>query len=162
MHREAGPRDWSPKSGRGRGQVLIKILENLGDKHPLDYGGYIIYRVRDPKIEGPGASWVQAEFWDEPLEVDRDEPQKDLYEVYRWQIEPDVFRELSWVDSWDEVAESIGMKASKFIEMARSANPVDRALIYEAVGRHHGFENLDSYPERYTRKEMEERWPEFK
>ena len=162
MRTETGPRDWSPKSGRGRGEVLIKVLENLGDKHPLDYGGYIIYRVRDPKQTGPHATWTQAEFWDEPLEVDRDDPEKDLYEVYRWQIEPDVFRELSWVDDWDVIAGASDIPSSKFIRMARSGDAIERALVYEAVGRYHGFENLDSYPERFTRKQMEERWPEFK
>lgn len=142
--------------------MLIKVIDNLGDRHPLDHGGYIIYRVRDPKKEGPGASWIQAEFWDEPVEVDRDEPKKDLYEVYRWQIEPDVFEELSWVKDWDAIASSTGMKPSKLIRMARSKDILDRAGVYEDVGRYHGFENLDSYPERFTREQMEERWPEFK
>lgn len=159
---EEGPRDWSPRAtGRKRGEVLVKILDNLGDRHPLDYGGLIVYRVRDTKKSGPHNSWVEADFWYEPLEVDRDDPEKDQYEVYRFTIEPDVFKELSWVGAWDHVAESAGIPDEELLRMGQSGNPLDRARVYEAVGRMYGFENLDSYPERYTRKEMEKRWPEF-
>jgi len=160
---EPGPREWSPGSenARKRGQVLIKVLGNLGDRRPLDHGGFIVYRIQDPSKVGPHSRWVQAEFWEEPLEVERDDPEKDLYEVYRWQIEPDVFKELSWVDDWDEVAGTVGIDPEELRKLGRSTNPMERAVVYETVGRVHGFENLDSYPERFTRKQMEERWPEF-
>jgi hypothetical protein len=158
MARELGPREWSPRSkeDRERGKVEIKILDNLGDKKPFDYGGFIVYRVRDPKKTGPDASWIQAEFWHEPIEE-----QPDRYDVYRWQVEYDVMKDLNWVDNWGEIAEYVGISLEELKKEAQSGNPLDRAGVYRMVADYHGFENLDSYPETYTRKEMEERWPEF-
>jgi hypothetical protein len=125
-------------------------LENLGDANPLDYGGHIVYRVHDPKND---TRWVTGEYWDEPVD--------DAYRVYRWDIEKDVVKDLDWVDEWDAIAASIGMPLENLMRMARSEDTLDRAQVYEMVGRFHGFENLDSYPDTFTREEMEKRWPEF-
>lgn len=158
MVRELGPREWSPKSekARKRGHAEIKVLGNLGDAKPFDYGGFIIFRVRDPKKTGPQAMTTVAEFWHEPLEG-----QPDRYEVYRFQVEYDVMKDLSWVKDWKEIAEYHGISLDELKKDAQSGNPLDRAGVYRMVADYHGFENLDSYPERYTRKEMEKRWPEF-
>jgi hypothetical protein len=158
MVKELGPREWSPRSkkDRERGEVEIKVLGNLGDASPFDYGGLIVYRVRDPGKTGPEASWIQAEFWHEPMEE-----QPDRYDVYRWQIAYDAMKDLSWVDNWKEISEFVGVSLEELKKQSQSGNPLDRAGVYRAVADYHGFENLDSYPEKYTREEMEKRWPEF-
>lgn len=153
---EIGPREWSPSSGRKRGGVLINVLGNLGDQNPFDYGGFIVYRVRDTDKTGPHSRWIEAEYWFEP------ETETSDYEVYRWTIASDVFKDLNWVGAWDDVADCAGIKYDEFMKLGRSPNPLDRAVVYEAVGRYHGFENLDSYTETFTREELEGRWPEFK
>lgn len=135
---------------RKRGEVEIQILGNLGDKNPLDYGGHIVYRVHDPKND---TRWVTGEYWDEPAD--------DTYQVYRWNIEKDVVKDLDWVDEWGSIAESVGMDVEVLKRLARSEGPLDRAGVYEMVGRFYGFDNLDSSPDTFTRDEMEKRWPEF-
>lgn len=158
MAREKGPREWSPKSKktRKRGDVEIKVLGNLGDASPFDYGGFIIFRLRDPGETGPKANAIMAEFWHEPME---DQPNQ--YLIYRFRVEYDVMEDLSWVDEWDEIAKYHGISLEELKKDATSGNPLDRAWVYRMVADYHGFENLDSYPETFTREELEARWPEF-
>lgn len=131
----------------------ITVLANLGDAYPLDYGGHIVFQAEEPN----GRITYHSELWDQPLK-DRG---KDIYEVYRWDIEPDAVEDLDWADiNW--VADSIGMDRAEFEASGRSEDPRIRALFYENVGRHSGFSNLDAYPVRFSRKEMEKRWPQFK
>lgn len=149
---KSSPLHWMPglPGARGRGKVQIQILGNLGDANPLDYGGYIVYRVYDPKND---THWITGEYWDEPID--------DTYQIYQWNIEKDVIRELDWVDDWEKIATSVGMPVEVLMTMARSEDILKRAQVYEEVGRFYGLENLDSYPNRLNRKEMEKRWPEF-
>ena len=166
---EVDPRDWSPtwEGERKRGAALIKVIGNLGDEHPFDYGGFIVYRVADPTKTGSESRWTAVEYWGEPTEVDRDDPKKDTYQVFRWNIENDVLKDLDWVEGsdlggWEAVAKSVGMSLEKLKKDARSGNALDRAWIYKLVGDFYGIDNLDSYPLELTREEMEKRWPEFR
>lgn len=134
----------------------ITVLANLGDRNALDYGGHIVFQAEMPD----GRITYHSEFWEEPVKRQhrmKPAPKEDVYEVYRWDIEPDAVKDLDWAEL-ASVAESIGVDPAQFEASGRSENPVERAMFYEQVGRHHGFENLDSYPVTLTRKEMEERW----
>jgi hypothetical protein len=140
----------------------IKVLANLGDVHPLDYGGHIVYQIKEPN----GRIIFQSEFWEEPLKLQTKpsyhksvEPE-DVYTVYRWEIEPDAVKDLRWA-KLESVADFMGANIEEFKASGRSKDPVERAHFYEAIGRHSGFENLDGYPMHLTRKEMEKRWPQF-
>jgi hypothetical protein len=146
-------KDWRPdqEDRRKRGEVYIRILGNLGDKHPLDYGGLIVYEVLDDDLE-----YIQAEYWNEPLEENRP------YWVYRFDIPKDVFRDLNWVSGhWDRIAQFAGMSTEALFRMGYSEDPLERAEVYRLVGEHEGWENIDEYPEKLSREEMEERWPEY-
>lgn len=51
-----------------------------------------------------------------------------------------------------------GQDVEELVRLFISNNPVERADAWRAVGEYHGWENLDSYPLRLTRKEVEERY----
>lgn len=145
-------KDWRPdqESQRPWGDVQIRVLGNLGDKHPLDYGGLIVYEVIDDDIE-----YIRAEHWNEPLTEDH------LYWVYRFDVEKDVFKDLSWVGRWAKIARFAGMHLEALFMLGLSENPLERAEVYRLVGEYHGWENIDGSPEKFTREEMEKRWPEY-
>lgn len=146
-------KDWRPDQEvrRKRDEVYIRILGNLGDKHPLDYEGLIVYEVLDDDLE-----YIQAEYWNAP-EID-----EHGYMVYRFDIEKDVFKDLNWVSGhWDRIARFAGMSTEALLRMGYSEDPLERAEVYRLVGEHEGWENIDNYPEKFSRKEMEKRWPEY-
>jgi len=63
-----------------------------------------------------------------------------------------------FADSLDEVASTMGINVDDLITLFLSNNPIDRAQAWRMIGDYHGFDNLDSYPEYYTRKEVESRY----
>lgn len=145
-------KDWRPDQElrRKRGEVFIRILGNLGDKNPLDYGGLIVYEVLDDDIE-----YISAEYWNEPLTEDHP------YWVYRFDVPRDVFKDLNWVHNWDQIAAFVGMSKEAIFRMGYSEDPLKRAEVFRFVGEYHGWENIDGSPDKFTREEMEERWPEY-
>jgi len=145
-------KDWRPdrEPPRQRGDVKIQVIGNLGDANPLDYEGLIVYELWDDDLY-----YVEAEYWNAP------EYDSGPYWVYRFSVENDVFMDLSWVKDWDRVARYAGILPVEFWRAARSRDPLDRAQVYRIVGEYHGWENIDSDPEKYTREEMEKRWPEY-
>lgn len=145
-------KDWSPglpAGGRKRGEVKIRILGNLGDANPLDYGGLIVYEMLDR-----GKKYIDAEYWTEPG------PESETYTVYAWGVEKNVQEDLVWVD-WEAVASYTGHSLDQLKELGRSRDPMDRASVYKAVGDYYGYDEFDSYPLELTREDMEKRWPEF-
>lgn len=145
-------KDWQPDQGsrRPRGDVQIRVLGNLGDKHPLDYGGLIVYEVQDDDLY-----FIAAEYWSEPLTEDQP------YLVYRFDVEKDAFKDLNWVHDWDRIAAFVGMSTEALFRMGYSEDPLERAEVFRLVGEYHGWENIDENPARFTREEMEKRWPEY-
>ncbi len=141
-----------------------KLLANLGDANPIDYGGYFVHQ------DTTGAYTEEVE----KLFV-----YEDSWQVYRFPLDrlkivqgylvplrysPDWPEPLPRYDEWfhkdlDKVAESIGLSAQELKEQFCSDNPIIRARAYEAIGDYHGYENLDGYPLTFTnRKEIEARY----
>jgi len=147
-------------------QPVWEFVANLGDAHPLDYGGYFVYR------DTTGVYEEEAEFWNEPDEED------GPITVYRIMLERKKMvgpylvplrYDPSWrhpVEQYDEwfhkdladVAESVGLEKEAIEEMLCSGDPIKRANAYWMIGQYHGWENLDSYPETYTRREAKQRY----
>lgn len=151
-------RDWSPRSGHPRRKVRIKILGNLGDAHPFDYGGFIVYELHDR-----GKRYLGAEFWHEPLDprnIPEGAEEEPEYTVYAFSIEENVKRDLDWVD-WRRIAEFAGLPQEEIDRMSTSEDPLERAELYRTVGDYYGFQELHSRPLHFTREEMEARWHEF-
>lgn len=128
-----------------------RYLANLGDASPLDYGAAIIYQ------DGKDTRML---YWDSPVcrlcgNEDCNEhygtPGIDRYEMRAWDIEPDVSRDLTWVD-WAEVARADG----GYFTVADLTSPDVRirGMAYLAVGNYYGFDNLDAYPVEMSRSNL--------
>lgn len=119
-----------------------KLVANLGDRNPFEHGGYFVFKMRGGGYEG--------HHWDSP---DDDDPDAVVH-VYRFTIADDGARDLTWIKPRD-VAATHGVSEADLLKDARSDNVCDRAFFYRDVGSHYGFDNLDSYPEEFTQRELE-------
>jgi hypothetical protein len=151
-------------------QPSWRLLQNLGDADPINFGGYFIFEDTTGVYE-PEAEWLEAPDTDDGtwyvyrFALDRLKMVEDDRTIY---LVPDAYRD-GWphpVHQYDEwfhddlakVAESNGQTLAELRQAFCSDNPLDRAWAYRALGEYHGFENLDSYPLRLTRAEAEERY----
>lgn len=155
------PRKWTPRGDDPPSDWIF--IKNLGDINPLDYGGYFIYKHKTGIY--PEAA--------EKLLVD-----EDTYTVYRFPLDrlklvdgylvplayvPNWPHPLEKYDEWfheelGEVAEFSGTQKAQLELAFTSADPVDRAFAYEAVGNHFGWVEFDSYPLTISRQEAEKRY----
>lgn len=138
-----------------------KLIANLGDVNPIDYGGYFVYRDRT------GVYTEEAEL----LIADCDDS-PDSWTVYRFPLDRCTLTDgvlsdngyhpeyPAWfADSLDGVASMIGQDPAELRSDLCSADPLVRARAYQAIGEYHGFENLDSYPLTFTsRSEVKQRY----
>lgn len=151
-----------------------ELIANLGDVHPLDYGGYFIYRDTTGVYTEEG----------EKVFVDDEENENSKYTIYRFGLDrcemvakdgktylvpfgfasrTDLPYAIETYDEWfdkrlDEIAQSVEQSIEEMREAFCSADPLIRAFAYEAVGNHFGFDNLDNYPLVLTKAEAEERY----
>ncbi len=143
-------------------QPVWALVANLGDASPLDYGGYFIFK------DETGVYPEEAEL----LELDDENDENSTYTVYRFPLERCTLsadgvlsdnschpEHAAWfADSLASVASYIGDDANELREWFCSADPVERACAYRAVGEYHGWKNLDEYPIKLTRAEAQERY----
>jgi hypothetical protein len=156
-------------------QPTWKLIANLGDMNPIDYGGYFVY------VDETGVYQPEAELLIAPEEEDSGEP----WMVYRfvlerctcidgilsdnpfhrdhpvWFAKPETERADRPQDTTylSNVADFIGQPVSELIAGLCSEDPIARARVYRAIGDYHGFENLDSYPLTYRdRAKVEARY----
>lgn len=126
----------------------MKYTKSLGDVSKVVYGGFLVNELTGDAI-----------YFDDPTFDVEDHPEKTIT-CYRFTIAENVIDDLSWLkkEDWFNVGEFIG---EKYIMLtAISGNILDRARIYEAVGRYYGFNNLDGYPAEYTFAELEAMYPD--
>jgi hypothetical protein len=151
-----------------------QLIANLGDAHPIDHGGLFV------SIDTTGVYAPEAE-----LLVSPDDDSGE-WTVYRfsldqctfvagvlsdnkfhpdhaaWFAKPEAERANRPQDTTylSNVASCMGMDLDQLREWFCSANPIERAMAYQAVGDYHGFENLDGYPLTFKdRSEVEARYP---
>ena len=125
----------------------MKYTISLGDMTPVIYGGFLV-------DEETG----EAIFWYEPTFDIEDKPEKPI-KCYQFTIAPNAIEDLNWLKptDWKTVGDFVGEKYITL--MAISNNISDRARVYEAVGLHYGFDNLDGSPNNYTYAELLEMYP---
>jgi hypothetical protein len=150
-------------------QPKWKLVAQLGDANPVDCGGYFIYEDETGAYAPEG----------EKLFVDECVPHANAWTVYRFPLDRlkidgaylipfayDVHtypHPVSRYDEWfhddlNRVASYSGIALAQLRAMFCSANTIDRARAYETIGDYFGFDNLDSYPLRFTnRAEIEQR-----
>lgn len=153
-------------AAREAGQPNWELVANLGDVNPIDYGGYFVYR------DTTGVYPPEAELLIAPDE-EPENPSKAAWITYRFILEPCTLvdgilsdnkfhpQHAAWfARDLKAVAGCCGYALDELVLMFLSADPCDRAHAWRAVGDYHGFDNLDSYPNRLTRAECETRYAE--
>jgi hypothetical protein len=147
-------------------QPKWKLIANLGDVNPIEYGGYFIYE------DETGVYAPEGEILESPESDESSEP----WRVYRFSLDrleqvntedavmlvpfgfsdrTDLPHHISQYDEWfnkdlTRAAETMGRTVEELRADFCSPDPLIRARVYEDIGRYHGFENLDSYPLEYS------------
>ncbi len=154
-----------------------KLVANLGDVHPVDYGGYFVY------VETTGVYPPVAELVEPSSDDDEDGP----LTVYRFTLDRCTFiggilsdnkfhpAHPAWFASPESrmaerpqdtsylsrLATTMGCSIEDIAELLCSDDPIDLAQGYRMIGEYHGFDNLDSYPLTLTRDEAIARYGEY-
>ena len=137
-----------------------EFVGNIGDASPLEYGGGFVYRDKT------GVYPPEVHYWLE-REEDSNGNHRGKFIVYTFQCEPCFFTDGILSDNkyhkntpawFADKLDSIGIDEDELIDAFLSADPMLNAFAWQETGQYWGFENLDSYPERYTPAEMEERY----
>ena len=157
-------------------QPKWKCIGNLGDRNPLDYGGYFVF------VDKTGVYPPEAEL----LELDDENDERTTYTVHRFILEPCTYIDGILSDNrfhpdkpaWfagteDErkerpqdstylknLADYAGLTVKELAGMFCDDAPLIRAEAWRIVGQYHGFENLDNYPlTKLSRTEVRKRYP---
>jgi len=156
-------------------QPKWELIDNLGDASPIDYGGYFVFR------DTTGVYEAEAELLESPDDDDSpegwtvhrivlarctltdgilsDNPAHPLYPA--WFATPEERRATRPQDTTylANVARTMDYPLDELTEDLCSADPIDRANAYRAIGDYHGWANLDSYPLTFhNRAEVEARY----
>ena len=142
-------------------QPQWKQVAQLGDANPIEYGGYFVYED-ETGVYPPEAVWLVA-------------PEDDngaRWIEYRFILEPCTFingilsdnkyhpEHAAWLaGDLEQVASFTGETIEDLIGALTGDDVFERALAWRAIGEYHGLDNLDSYPNRFTRSEIEARYP---
>lgn len=137
-----------------------KLIANLGDVNPIEYGGYFVYEDTTG-VYAPEGELLQ-------YNDDRNE-----WTIYRFPLDKCTLTNSVLSDNkfhpeypaWfarklDNVGDYImSATGDQMRQWLCGDNLCERAMAYEAIGSYHGFENLDSYPLTFTeRAEVEARY----
>jgi hypothetical protein len=167
-------------------QPKWELIGQLGDKDPISYGGYFIFR------DTTGVYAEEAEYLIVPDDDDEEDDEEEevveegegKYIVYRFILERCTFingilsdnkfhpEHPAWFAKPEKerasrpqdttylknIADCMDFKPGELQKLFCSPNPLERAQAYRAVGEYHGFENLDGYPLHLTRAEVKKRY----
>jgi len=146
---------WTKNLNPGIHKLKWKIIGEIGDKNPIEYGGGVIIESPDGDFTVHYTHGLETEGPD----VDIDEDPYFEMTVYRVNLEDSGEEFLNWNDwvNWEDVARTNGQD----IEVYESENlntPHARAMaIWDAAG-HYGWHEFDHYPEKYTIEQIEKMW----
>jgi hypothetical protein len=150
-----------------------ECIGQLGDKNPLDHGGYWILRDKT------GVYCEEGELLIEPSTEEHKE-----YTVYRFILDRCTFIDgvlsdnkyhpecCAWWATTPEkmaerpqdgkglidIADSSGISVEDLIEMFCSEDALRRAIAYRLVGNYHGFDNFDEDPMTMKRFALRNRY----
>lgn len=164
-------------------QPVWKFLANLGDRNPLEHGGYFVYE------DETGVYPAEAEILEEAV--------SGKYRIYRFILDrlklvagylvPWEFQStwgkrspipgvLDWIpdrnllaehaaryDAWfhkdlAKIAESADTSLEALEQAFTSENPIERAQAYRELGQYYGWHELDNDPVLLTRAEVKKQF----
>ena len=141
-------------------QPIWKLVANLGDVNPLDYGGFLVW------VDTTGVYPPEAEV----IELDAPDDDDSPLTTYRFILEPCTFIggvlsdnpfhpdcAVWFADRLESIANCQGIGSESLLAWFLSTDPIDRGNAWRAVGEYFGWQELDSYPCQYTRAEMADR-----
>lgn len=141
-------------------QPKWKLLANLGDASPLDYGGLFVL------VDETGVYPPELEKLEEPCEDDKG----GSFTVYRVVLDKCTYQNgilsdnrfhpehAAWfADSADRIASFVGMEHHDLVRLLCSSDPLELAEGYRCVFDYHGWDEGDSYPLKLSRKEARAR-----
>ena len=157
-------------------QPAWECIAQLGDKNPIDHGGYWILR------DTTGVYSEEAELLIVPDDEDGD------YTIHRftlerctfidgvlsdnkfhpdhaaWWAKPEAERNARPQDTTylKNLADFIEMGVEELAADFCSEDALKRAMAYRAVGDYHGFDNLDNYPLTMKLGEVKARYKELR
>lgn len=151
-----------------------KVIANLGDVNPIEYGGYFVFEdttgVYPPEAElliapdedEDGATWLVYRFaLDRCTLIDGILSDNQFHPNFpAWFAKPESERVNRPQDTTylSNVACCFSMELEELQRLFISDSAVERAHGYRAVGDYHGFVNLDSDPLTLTRDEVTARY----
>lgn len=136
-------------------QPKWKLVAQMGDVNPMDYGGFFVY-VDETGVYAPEA---------ESLELN----EGGKYTAHRFTLEPCTYidgvlsdnpyhpKSAAWfADDIEKIQACTGIDG--LVALFCSQDPIERATAWRAVAEYSGLENLDSYPLTLTKKECKKRY----
>jgi hypothetical protein len=147
-------------------QPVWKLVANLGDANPLEYGGLFvlrdetgIYHGEIVKIEPPSEDFSD-------YSTDSNWSDAARWTVWRAVCEPCTYMDgilsdnrhhpglAAWfADSAPALCDTMGCEESEFRRMITTGDDCERAHAWAMVGDYHGWNNLDGYPRKMTIEE---------
>lgn len=159
-------------------QPVWQLIANLGDATPILYGGFFVYvdttGVYSPECvlltpldkndctNGDPVQWEARRFTCESCTfingVLSDNPfHPDKPAWFATPYNPDRPQDGS-KGKLESIAETFGTTPDELIALFVSSDATDRAQAWRMVGEYFGFDNLDSYPQMLTRKDVFNRY----
>jgi hypothetical protein len=166
-------------------QPIWKYIANLGDKDPIDHGGYFIYED-ETGVYPPEGELLIAPDADPPDPKEGEDPEDKKFKkwtVFRFILNKCIQQPFwpytlsdnpyhpnlpAWFaefengrrDDINGMASFADLAPDILRQMFCSWKTLDRARAWQIVGEYFGFENLDSYPLHLAREEAIERYTE--
>jgi hypothetical protein len=147
-------------------QPKWELIAQLGDKNPLEHGGYWVF-VDKKGVYTPEAEKLILCDDNENINLvyrfslDQLKMHNDMLISYRYDSTfPNAVESYKeWFsDDIPSVASYVGMTTEQLQALFCSDNPIERAAAYEAIGDYFGYVNLDSDSLPYTKKEVKSRF----
>lgn len=140
-------------------QPKWKCVANLGDVNPIEYGGLFVF------VDETGVYPPEIELVDPPCEG-----QRNQWEVRRGVCEPCTYtngvlsdnrfhpdKEAWFADDLRGIADSMGWEKEELICALCSPEAIDRASAWKCIADYFGWDNLDSYPIHFNKREITSR-----
>lgn len=162
-------------------QPIWRIIANLGDASPLEYGGCFVLgdktgvypaemEVYEPE-EGLAYRVILDKFVNTPYGLILDHLWQTYQKMQAGEVMPyakslpypiERYADNEWfMDDLPEIQKAFDPEEVNLVDLLCSNSAIDRAFVYREVGLFYGFENFDSYPLTLTKKEARRRYAKW-